>query len=788
MNQTSPSPSPKKRCSTDIKLRIRALRQSGCCLDDNEEDEETNSSGQRTRQENQPVGQSPDLNTRSNLLTNHSGNKSYMDQLPLTPSIIVNDVVDEAQDPSSSSSSSSSSSNKIPSADITTAAAAAADGCFIPPSFTLGSVDSDEDKEQEDEHSLTGSSSTSSDDDDDILLSLDDFDLGIQQKPFLKWGSEAFVSVSIKQRVRTTAPAAITAITAADTTTDNDEASIQDTNDDELRQLANTHGIGQEEEEEHHQQIVQVTTADEMSLSSESSTEEEDDEVFIYRGRHRYEARRDPHTVRKVKVHKSVGTEIPNRAFQYCSLLTQVQLPKKGLLKIGIGAFEDCSQLQDIEIPSTVIEIKTNAFWSCRSLRHLVLPEGLQIVGIGAFAYCEFETVVYPSTLKEIGDGAFHWNSVLTTVYLKEGLKKIGKDAFSHCESLVNVNIPRTVKQISKGCFDGCGQLMSAELSPSLKNIGNYAFHMCDKLRLIYHENFLGNGAFFSCTDLYVPLNHHSVSRFVDECDDQTQNWNAFICHMVAKRFEDLPLHRLCYRQACESHSNQVTHPERISTRQAMMIPTYDDDDSIMDLVDPYGMTAFHILALSVRPNNVDLFQQLQKVYPRKALTMQDYWKTTPLEYLCLNRAPGTVEILQSMMEWGFESRILQFLGLVQWKQEVLFEMDGLLASFGTIPISERRGQLHQFLLKLLDHERLEALSLLECACWKAKLLEQQAAAAIMIETDGGATTDLISSSSVFDAGDERSFCRFRCGADVIIVNAMSFLGPVALPSTSASE
>mmetsp|Transcript_29182 Transcript_29182/g.70429 ORF Transcript_29182/g.70429 Transcript_29182/m.70429 type:complete len:689 (-) Transcript_29182:17-2083(-) len=681
-------------------------------------------------------------------------------------------------------------------------------------------MESDED--QDDDTSSASSSSSSmnndNDDDDEFSFDFDDFDLGRPEKPFRKWGSEAFVSVSIKQR---TTSAAIQKNSnnndKAEATSHGAEqlgAANSSLAEEETKLSNNDHDSSEKNPTDTEFLPVQSNAEEEESesLSESSSSDDDDDEAdagfFIYRGQYEYEARLDPHIVTKIRVDKSVSlTEIPNRAFQYCSLLTRCTLPRRGLTTIGIGAFEDCSLLQEIDIPSTVIEIKTNAFWSCQSLRKLKLPEGLQIVGVGAFAYCEFETVVYPSTLLEIRDGAFHWNSGLTTVYLKEGLKKIGKDAFSHCESLVNVNIPRTVNEISKGCFDGCGQLMSVEVSPSLVNIGNYAFHLCEKLRLIYHENYLGNGAFFSCTDLQVNLITDEDQEEDDDDDAETQA-NLWISNMVGKRFENLPLHRLCYKQACESPKNQVTHQERIGQILQQDYSSSDDYGTnhhsypIDLLVDAYGMTAFHVLALSVRPN-IGLFQQLQQVYPKATLTMQDHWKTMPLEYLLCNKAPGTVEMVQSMMEWGFQSRI-QFLGLVQWKQEVQFELDGFVADLvattttrtTTTSSSElqQREQLHQFLLKLLHYERLEALSLLECALWKSKLEQQQAATIRMMETLGTTSSNNVVSSlqqvnnDAAGGGEDRSLCRFWCGADVVIVNVLSFLGPVMLPNTKSES
>ncbi|CAJ1966138.1 unnamed protein product [Cylindrotheca closterium] len=129
----SPSQSPKKRCSDDIKLRIQALQVSGCCLDDDEGDE-TTSLGQ-TRRERQR-GQSAVPNGRSTFgksdkeCKDESNNNDHplvrtSIQLPLTPNIIVtadDSMID--QDPSSPSSKRSS----VSFADMT-------DVRFIPPVY-----------------------------------------------------------------------------------------------------------------------------------------------------------------------------------------------------------------------------------------------------------------------------------------------------------------------------------------------------------------------------------------------------------------------------------------------------------------------------------------------------------------------------------------------------------------------------------------------------------------------------------------------------------------------------
>jgi hypothetical protein len=57
-------------------------------------------------------------------------------------------------------------------------------------------------------------------------------------------------------------------------------------------------------------------------------------------------------------------TSIGQSAFQYCSSLTSITIPS-GVTSIGDEAFEYCSSLTTIEIPSSVTSIGSYAFYNC---------------------------------------------------------------------------------------------------------------------------------------------------------------------------------------------------------------------------------------------------------------------------------------------------------------------------------------------------------------------------------------------------------------------------------------
>ena len=130
-------------------------------------------------------------------------------------------------------------------------------------------------------------------------------------------------------------------------------------------------------------------------------------------------------------------TEIGDYSFFRNSNLTGLIL-SNGIKIIGESAFSGCNGLiGTLDIPSTVIEIKKQAFYSCSSLEEL------------NFLYD------YESNLEKIGEGCFVYNNKLKgTVFLnfKPGSNGIiGNLAFDHCN--LDVVILHNCYQIGKQAF-----------------------------------------------------------------------------------------------------------------------------------------------------------------------------------------------------------------------------------------------------------------------------------------------------------------------------------------------
>ena len=179
-------------------------------------------------------------------------------------------------------------------------------------------------------------------------------------------------------------------------------------------------------------------------------------------------------------------TEIGGSAFYNCSSLTSVNIPSS-VTEIKSGVFSDCSSLTSVDIPSSVTEIGSWAFDDCTSLTSVNIPSSVISIGWGAFSGCTFLTSInIPSSVTKIYSSTFSGCSSLTSVNIPSSVTVIRNHAFSSCTSLTSVNIPSSVIYIGYNAFDGCTSLTSVNIPSSVTAIGYQAFKDCNSLKSIY--------------------------------------------------------------------------------------------------------------------------------------------------------------------------------------------------------------------------------------------------------------------------------------------------------------
>ena len=206
------------------------------------------------------------------------------------------------------------------------------------------------------------------------------------------------------------------------------------------------------------------------------------------------------------------GTKIIcDRAFVDCKSLRSIVIPD-GITSIGYGAFYGCKSLADIVIPDSVSSIGDCAFEGCKSLCSLVIPDSVTSIGEGAFYDCKsLISIVIPDSVTSIGRGAFSGCTSLTNIAIPDGVTSIGDCAFCGCESLSNIVIPDSVTSIEDSAFNGCESLNSVVIPDGVTSIGESAFLGCGSLTNIAIPDgvtSIGDCAFLGCgslTNIAIP-------------------------------------------------------------------------------------------------------------------------------------------------------------------------------------------------------------------------------------------------------------------------------------------
>ena len=208
-------------------------------------------------------------------------------------------------------------------------------------------------------------------------------------------------------------------------------------------------------------------------------------------------------------------TVLPAQAFQAMTFETVV-LPE-GLKEIKDYAFYGCKSLRTLDIPESVEKLGQWIVWKCDYLETVTLHNGLKTLSNGTFYGCGITSIHIPMTVTQIPTACFSQCKNLERIYLHDGITSIGKSAFNECYMLRSFTAPKSLKVLSSNLFKNCSGLELVTLHSDITEIEESAFYGCSSLYEIMTPSDdssiderqlpealtqIGESAFYGCSSL----------------------------------------------------------------------------------------------------------------------------------------------------------------------------------------------------------------------------------------------------------------------------------------------
>ena len=156
--------------------------------------------------------------------------------------------------------------------------------------------------------------------------------------------------------------------------------------------------------------------------------------------------------IKKLVIPESVKS-LGNKMCYGAKNLEEVVLPNN-ITVIPDYAFENCSSLTNINIPTSLVQIRANAF-SQTALKEFIAPGSLKEIWLYAFKDAKELRNVELKNVTEIGDMVFENCEKLESIVIPETLEEIGASVFGGCSSLQNIDLPNKPLALDHNTFYG---------------------------------------------------------------------------------------------------------------------------------------------------------------------------------------------------------------------------------------------------------------------------------------------------------------------------------------------
>ncbi len=194
-------------------------------------------------------------------------------------------------------------------------------------------------------------------------------------------------------------------------------------------------------------------------------------------------------------------TRVEEFAFQNCTAVKSVIIPST-VTFIGWGAFNGCTAMESIFIPASVREIEYGAFYNCSSLKAAYVEDltawcqidldgeysnPAHITGKLTFTNGDVSDLKIPSNVARIGRYTFYNCKDVQSVTFSEGITEVGECAFYGCSLSGKITMPTSVESIGERAFYGTeiDGIIIPEGNATYKNSGSGVIDVAQKTLII---------------------------------------------------------------------------------------------------------------------------------------------------------------------------------------------------------------------------------------------------------------------------------------------------------------
>lgn len=169
----------------------------------------------------------------------------------------------------------------------------------------------------------------------------------------------------------------------------------------------------------------------------------------------------------------------------YMNMVTDIRLGNNA--NIGNYAFNYCSEIKSITLPSSLSEINQYAFARCTNLKCVIVPSSVTEISNHMFDSANMSVISIPYGITTIGEYAFSQCRSLKHISVSTNLSSIGRNAFASCFALRRFIMSSSVTTIAQAVFNACIAIEELELSDDLTTIateGLYYLWSLEKLTI----------------------------------------------------------------------------------------------------------------------------------------------------------------------------------------------------------------------------------------------------------------------------------------------------------------